>query len=142
MEDFKIGGNCPHCLKPTKECTYSFDVENNKVKKVFKIPVGDIPEDKIEEYIKEIKEKFNENITVLDAGSSLPDAVPDLEMDVAYFREERDIALEQLIKSIKLFESDEKIEARLNVLLRMNKLLKLIEDAKIVYNITKANKAE
>ena len=146
MDDFKTGGYCPHCLKPTKECTCSFDfwniVGNNEVKKVFRIPVGDIPEDKLEEYIKEIKEKFNKIIDVPDADLSLPGAVPDLEMDVTYFTEKRDNLLERMVTSIKLYEPDEKIEAKLKVLLRMNKQLKLIEDARIIYNATKANKPE
>jgi hypothetical protein len=146
MDDFKTGGYCSVCLKPTNECTcfstFWNIVGDNREKRIFKIPIADIPEDKLEEYIKEIKEKFNKIVDVPDGDLSLPGAEPDMEMDVAYFTEKRDDLLERLVTSIKLHEPDEKIENRLKVLLRINKQLKLIEDATIIYKVTKANKPE
>lgn len=138
MCEFKTGGYCPRCLNPDGECTcWDFD------KKVFKIPVGDIPEDNVKEYVKELTEDYfmpvRNSDSETDDESSLPGAVLDYETDVKYFKEKRDFCLEHFVKLIEQHEPDEKIEAYLKILLRANKQLKLIEDTTIIHRITKEN---
>jgi len=79
---------------------------------------------------------MNENIDNINLGVN--NIV--VEQDFAYMIEKRDDALEHLNNGIKTYLPNKRIQQRLNLLLRINKQVKLMEDALIVSRITKANK--
>lgn len=146
MCEFKTGGYCPRCLNPDGECTCLMNfwniVGDNGEKRVFKIPVGDIPEDNVKECVKELTEDYFMPVRNSDSEigdeSSLPGAVLDYETDIKYFKEKRDFYLKFLVKLIKLHEPDEKIENYLKKLLRVNNQLKMVFDASIYASVIKA----
>lgn len=123
----------------------------NEMRRVFKIPIGDIPEEEQEEYVRKIAEKFK-------AGEPLDDLkveeipcedifIPkrtdeEIKNDVQYFQEKRDFELDRLVDCIKRIDSDEIIQSRFNAVMRINKQLKLIEDAIIMHKIAQANKKQ
>jgi len=57
--------------------------------------------------------------------------------DISYLTEKRNNELEKFNDLIKAGETDERINKCFNSLLRKQKQLKLVEDALVIYNITK-----
>lgn len=99
-----------------------------KEKRVFKINVDPIPDGDIEAYVKSITEKFKK--------TELPGSDLDINMDIEYMTEKRDQALERFNKKIKDLKSDEVIQESFTSLMRINTQLRMMEDARTIYNNT------
>lgn len=107
-------------------------------KKIFKIDVGCIPEEDIDEYIKTVMKKFKE----MPEGELLDIKFPDSDETsaVVYLAKKQEDLIERLVESIKTYEDEGMVQSMLRSVLMNRKRLKLMEDAQIIYNVTEANK--
>lgn len=79
----------------------------------------------------------------MDEITSLPIPEPNMVMDLEYLITKRDDALEHFVDKLKShLLTDEQLHTSLNTVLRLNKQVKLMEDALVAYRIIEANNIE
>ena len=101
-------------------------------KKIFKIEIKDMTEEEQKQFFKDFIKKIKKDST------SLTDEY--VWNGVDYFTEKRDDLIERLVKKIKCNEKEELIQSMLKIVLKTTNQLKMMQDALIIYRVTKANK--
>ena len=83
------------------------------------------------------RKKYFDAIGEIDHGMKLFDLPVfdgDIHSNLEYLTEKRNIILERLNKQIERHDNDEKIQSTLKNVLRMNRQVKLMKEALIIYN--------
>lgn len=114
-----------------------------KEKRIFKIKIDNIPEDEIEDYIKDVMKKIKETprFEVPDIDFMNIESDPDPKMDLEYLTSKRDDALEHFNEKLKShLLTNEELHTRLDTVLRINKQVKMMEDALVIHEVAKNKK--
>lgn len=78
---------------------------------------------------------MHDNVTELPGTESV-----DIMMDIDYFRTKRDDALEHFNNGVKQYMSKKRLIERLDRVLRVNRQLKIMEDAVVVSALARSDK--
>lgn len=110
-----------------------YGLETNTFTKTFKIPVGKLSPEEAMKSLKKLVKKFKKNnladVLILTHEES--------QSNINWFKSKRDDALEQLNNSVNSGDSEEIIFGKFHRLIEFQKHLRMLEDAQIVYCLTK-----
>ena len=119
-----------------------------ETKKIFNIPIETIPEGvDQDEFVRGVLEQFKKdglppldieiNNYKMEKSNELPAPEGiDMDMDIEYMTEKRDQQLERFNRNIKDLKDDETIQNSLSSLMRVNTQLRMMEEARTIYNST------
>jgi len=119
-----------------------------ETKKIFNIPIETIPEGvDQDEFVRGVLEQFKKdglppldieiNNYKMEKSNELPAPEGiDMDMDIEYMTEKRDQQLERFNRNIKELKDDEAIQNSLSSLMRVNTQLRMMEEARTIYNST------
>jgi len=119
-----------------------------ETKKIFNIPIETIPEGvDQDEFVRGVLEQFKKdglppldieiNNYKMEKSNELPAPEGiDMDMDIEYMTEKRDQQLERFNRNNKELKDDEAIQNSLSSLMRVNTQLRMMEEARTIYNST------